>query len=56
MVYACQKHQAGELPDTNFAALLGVQITPTGANTTPGLKSQMKRLILYLSKTYLGIG
>lgn len=56
VVDAFQKHQAGELSDTNFAALLGVSINPAGTDTMPGLKSQMKRLTSYLSKTYLGIG
>lgn len=56
VVDAFQKHQSGELSDTNFAALLGVSVNPTNSDAMPGLKTQMKRLTHYLSKTYLGIG
>jgi hypothetical protein len=52
VVDAFQKHQAGELSDAAFSALLGL-------TTTVGKVDQatrpLKRLTSYLSKTYLGI-
>ena len=56
VVDAFQKHQAGELSDTDFATLIGVTSTGTtiGENVA-GATKPLKRLTRYLSKTYLGI-
>jgi hypothetical protein len=48
VVDAFQKHQAGEMSDADFAAIIG---TSGVASAT----SPLKRLANYLSKTYLGI-
>lgn len=48
VVDAFQKHQAGELSDADFAAILGTSASVSQA-TNP-----LKRFTRYLSKTYLG--
>lgn len=45
---AFQQHQAGDLSDADFAAIVGTSSLASATNP-------MKRLANYLSKTYLGI-
>lgn len=52
VVNAFQQYQAGQLSDTEFAALLGVSTTGTSVEKAA---NPLKRLTRYLSKTYLGI-
>jgi len=47
VVDAFQKHQVGELSDSEFADIIGISLDAAG--------SPLKRLARYLSKTYLGI-
>lgn len=51
VVDAFQRHQSGQLSDTEFATILGVSAAPEIAQAT----NPLKRLTRYLSKTYLGI-
>jgi 2C-methyl-D-erythritol 2,4-cyclodiphosphate synthase len=46
VVEALQKHQAGELSDADFKVQMGV--------TVPKALTPSKRMLRYLSKTYLG--
>jgi hypothetical protein len=50
VVDAFQKHQAGELSDSDFASLLGVNVTLQGGAGLPGV-TKVKQWFL---KTYLG--
>ncbi|WP_448602711.1 hypothetical protein [Thermoleptolyngbya sp.] len=51
VVSAFQQHQDGTLSDEEFARILGTPFT-----TSPDkVQSQVKRLVQFLSKTYLGI-
>lgn len=55
VVTAFQKHQAGEMSDTDFAALIGAKvIDESTGDTAPQVKRPLSRLARYLSKTYLG--
>ncbi|GAB4385616.1 MAG: hypothetical protein Kow00121_50780 [Elainellaceae cyanobacterium] len=55
VVDAFQKHQAGEMSDTDFAALIGAKvIDESTGDTSPQVKKPLKRLARYLTKTYLG--
>lgn len=52
VIEAFQKHQAGEISDADFAAVLNVGDIDLA--TMPKVTSPLKRLSRYLSKTYLG--
>ena len=52
VVEAFQKHQAGELSDAQFSAVLGLEKTVGKLNQTT---KPLQRLTKYLSRTYLGI-
>lgn len=57
VVDAFEKHQAGEMTDTDFAKLLGIPASDTETiNEVSEVTNPLKRLTRYLSKTYLGIG
>ncbi|MCL6434655.1 MAG: Nif11-like leader peptide family natural product precursor [Leptolyngbyaceae cyanobacterium HOT.MB2.61] len=51
VVDAFQKHQAGQLSDKEFATLLGLSMAVESSE----IASPLKRLVNYMSKTYLGI-
>lgn len=53
VVDAFQKHQSGEMSDTDFAKALGSETSPT--EMKEGTKSSFRKLAQFLSKTYLGI-
>jgi plasmid stability protein len=56
VVDAFQKHQAGEMSDADFGAMLGIELSTH--DTTDGMQkvsNPLKRLARYMSKTYLGI-
>jgi hypothetical protein len=56
VVDAFEKHQAGELADSDFARLVGISTSDTATlNEVSEVTNPMKRLTRYLSKTYLGI-
>jgi len=54
VVDAFQKHQAGELSDADFAAMLGISLAGESFDDKPGVTNPLKRLSRYLSRTYLG--
>lgn len=54
VVDAFQKHQAGQLSDEDFAAMLGIALTGESIDDTPGVTNPLKRLSRYLTRTYLG--
>ncbi|GAB4141420.1 MAG: hypothetical protein Fur0046_17400 [Cyanobacteria bacterium J069] len=51
VVNTFQQHQAGTLSDDEFGRILGTSFTDSSAQA----QSQVKRLVKFLSKTYLGI-
>ncbi len=56
VVDAFEKHQAGELSDSDFAKLIGISTSDTETiNEVSEVTNPLKRLTRYLSKTYLGI-
>lgn len=56
VVDAFQKHQSGEMSDTDFAKLIGISKSEAEAiDEVPSVSNPLKRLSRYLSKTYLGI-
>lgn len=56
VVDAFQKHQAGELSDSDFAKLIGISASDSETvNEVSEVTNPLKRLTRYLGKTYLGI-
>jgi hypothetical protein len=52
VVNAFQRHQSGEMSDGDFAELIGISAADANAAKTAG---PLKRLVRYMSKTYLGV-
>lgn len=56
VVDAFQKHQTGQLSDSDFAKLIGISTADfTREEVIASATSPLKRLANYMSKTYLGI-
>jgi hypothetical protein len=55
VVNAFERHQTGELSDSDFVALVGVSPTNKGTSTSAFITKPLKRLARYMGKTYLGI-
>lgn len=53
VVEAFQKHQAGEMSDEDFAAMLGISLAKESIDDAVPT-NRFKRLARYLTKTYLG--
>jgi hypothetical protein len=53
VVDAFQKHQAGEMSDEDFAAMLGISLADESIDDAVPT-GRLNRLARYLSKTYLG--
>ncbi|WAL61323.1 hypothetical protein [Thermocoleostomius sinensis] len=53
VVDAFQKHQAGEMSDEDFAAMLGISLANESIDAAVPT-NRLNRLVRYLSKTYLG--
>lgn len=55
VVEAFQKHQAGEISDDDFVAVLGAEVlSEDGSTVSTDVTSPLQWLVRYLSKTYLG--
>lgn len=56
VVEAFQKHQVGEMSDTEFAKLIGISTSDAETiNEVSEISNPLKRLTRYLGRTYLGI-
>ncbi|MDX2215769.1 MAG: hypothetical protein SFY66_21075 [Oculatellaceae cyanobacterium bins.114] len=56
VIDAFQKHQTGQLSDSDFAQLIGISTAdPSSGEAIANAASPLTRLAQYMSKTYLGI-